>query len=251
MFARAKGTFTMIGVIAIPVAIVGTLIGALFQLLPIVSHFLDLAGSNSLTGFIIAVLLTAVASALAFTLVGAAVSQTMSDIDAGRPASWRRSVGTTVGAWRPLLLGFVIAAVGVVLLGCTIVLAPVALFMLVRRVFLPQAVVLDGVDNARAALGRSVDAVHRRWWHTAVTIGTVIAGTKVISTTIGLLVLIVAKPPFWLLSLLIVALDAVLAPIGAITVTYLYGNAQARSAEPDQPDEDDDRYRRTITMSDA
>ncbi len=251
MFSKAKGTFTMLGVAAIPVAIVGTLLGALFQQLPIVSHFLDLAGSSGLTGLIMAVLVTAVASALAFTLVGAAVAQTMSDIEADRPPSWKRSIGATSAQWRPLLAGFVIAAVGVIILGCTIILAPVALYLLVRRVFLPQAVMLDHFVKARAALARSVDSVRRRWWHTAVTLGTVILGTKVISTTIGLVVLIIAKPPFWLLSLLIVALDAVLAPIGAITVTYLYGNARARSAETDDVDAGDDDYRRTMTMSEA
>jgi hypothetical protein len=72
-----------------------------------------------------------------------------------------------------------------------------------------------------------------------------IAASKIISTTIGLLVLIVAKPPFWLLSLMIVAVDAVLAPISAITATYLYGNSNVRSANPDDAED----YRRTMTMS--
>jgi len=76
-----------------------------------------------------------------------------------------------------------------------------------------------------------------------------IAATKIISTTIGLLVLIVAKPPFWLLSLMIVAVDAVLAPISAITATYLYGNSNARSATTVDEVDDVDDYRRTITMS--
>ena len=142
-------------------------------------------------------------------------------------------------------MGFGLAAALVIILGCTIVLAPIALFVLVRRVFLPQAVMLDDVGTGRGAIARSISATRRRWWHTAVTIGAVIAGTKVISTTIGLLVLIVIQPPFWMLSLMIVAIDAVLAPISAITVTYLYGNSNARSAETAEPED----YRRTITMS--
>ena len=249
MFAQAKGTFTMIGVTAIPVGVLGAILGALVQMLPLVSDFFDLAGTGGLSGLIGALLATALASALAFTFVGAAVARTMADIDVGLPPSWTRSVGAAFDKKRPLLAGFGRAAAAVVVLGCTIVLAPLALFLLVRRVFIPQAVMLDDIGTARGAISRSIAATRRRWWHTAVTLGAMIAATKIISTTIGLLVLIVAKPPFWLLSLMIVAVDAVLAPISAITATYLYGNSNARSATTVDEVDDVDDYRRTITMS--
>src|SRR4029077_15299722 len=129
--------------------------------------------------------------------------RTMADIDVGQPPSWTRSVGAAFDKKRPLLAGFGRARAAVVVLGCPIVLAPLALFLLVRRVFIPQAVMLDDIGTARGAIARSIAATRRRWWHTAVTLGAMIAGTKIISTTIGLLVLIVAKPPFWLLSLMI------------------------------------------------
>jgi hypothetical protein len=245
MLSQAKGTFTMIGVAAIPVAIAGAVLAALVQRLQIVSDFFDLTGTTGLSALIGALLVTAVASALAFTFVGAAVARTMADMDDGRPPSWRRSVGSALAKWRPLLAGFGLAAALVIVLGCTIVLAPIALFMLVRRVFLPQAVMLDDIGSARGAIARSIAATRRRWLHTAVTIGAMVAATKLVSTTIGLIVLIVAKPPFWLLSLMIVAVDAVLAPISAITATYLYGNATALSAGT----EDTEDYRRTMTMS--
>ncbi len=248
MLWQAKGTFTMIGVMAIPVAIVGAVLAALVQMLPIVNDFFDLTGTTGLSALIGAMLATAVASALAFTFVGAMVARTMADMDDSRRPSWRRSVGSALAKRRPLLTGFVLAAALVIVLGSTIVLAPVALFMLVRRVFLPQAVMLDDVGTARGAIARSIAATRRRWWHTAVTIGAMIAATKVVSTTIGLLVLIVAKPPFWLLSLMIVAVDAVLAPISAIAATYLYGNSTAAAAESANADDADD-YRRTMTMS--
>jgi hypothetical protein len=217
-------------------------------MVPLVSDFFELTGTGGLSGLIGALLATAIASALAFTFVGAAVAQTMADIDAGQTPSWRRSVGAALANKRPLLTGFGLAAALVILLGCTIVLAPVALFALVRRVFIPQAVVLDDMGTARGAIARSIDAARRRWWHTAITIGVALGATKLVSTTIGLLVLIVAKPPFWLLSLMIVAVDAVLTPIGAITATYLYGNAAASSAETEDTG-DEEGYRRTMTMS--
>ena len=173
----------------------------------------------------------------------------MSDIDAGLAPSWTRSVRSALARWRPLLTGFGLAAALVIILGCTIVLAPVALFMLVRRVFIPQAIMLDDAGTARGAIARSIAAVRRRWFNTGVTIGLMIAATKVVSTTIGLLVLIVVQPPFWLLSLMIVAVDAVLAPISAITATYLYGNARAQDADPVESSDEADDYRRTMTMS--
>ena len=102
MLAQAKGTFTMIGVVAIPVALIGTLLAALVKELPIVQDFFDLTGSSGLTGLIMALLVTAVA-----TRVGLHICRCRGVVNDVRH---RCRSGAVVDAFRQIRIGQMAAA---------------------------------------------------------------------------------------------------------------------------------------------
>ena len=199
-------TFTMIGVAAIPVAVVGTILGAIVQTLPIVQRLLRPDGINRPDGID-----PRRAGDGRCQRVGVHVRRCSRRPDDERHRRRSSTVVEAIGQERARQEGPLADRLRAG--GCCLSsfwAAPSCSHRSRCSCWFEgsscrRLVMFDDVGKARAALARSVATVRRRWWHTAVTIGAVLAATKVVSTTIGLLVLIVAKPPFWLLSLMIVA----------------------------------------------
>jgi hypothetical protein len=117
---------------------------------------------------------------------------------------------------------------------------PWGIRQLVRYLYVPDAVVLEGSADGRSALARSSELVKGRWFRTAVVFVVVNLVVLLGGTVLGLVLLLVTTGlPLWVFSLLVTTVGALLTPYSAAAVTLLYGDAraaEARSAqEPAEP----------------
>ena len=120
-----------------------------------------------------------------------------------------------------------------VLLNLTVVGAPLAGWLVVRYQLMGAVAMLEqgSADDLRL---RASGLVRHRWWHTAVFALGIWAGIHAIGVAIGLLVLVAATGlPLWAGSLVVMAVEVALTPLGGIALTLLYGDA---AVEHDQPD---------------
>jgi hypothetical protein len=217
LYRDRPATLAATGLIAVPVAVVAVLVGLVLQRLPVVGP--------PAAGFVAAAF-----SALTVVLVGAAVAAVLEPARGlagnGVPGAGAalRAVGRHAG---DLAAGFVPAAVLVGVLTVTVVGAPVAVWLAVRYLFLPQTVMLDGLGG-RPGLRHSGALVRRRWWHTVTVAVLVWAAVTVVAVAVGLLLLVtVTALPLWVVSAVAAACYIALLPLAAIVLTLLYGDARA------------------------
>ena len=152
-----------------------------------------------------------------------AASRTRRERSASPPAAALPLLGVYVLTLLLMLAGAVIAVIGWV-----------GLFLLVRFAFAPQVITIEG-HTLRRSLRRSWDLTKGRWFHTALTIGLILFAVKLVSTTIGLIVLILFRPPFWVLTPVIAVTDALMSPIAGICASYLYGDVRGRARGSRRP----------------
>ena len=163
----------------------------------------------------------------------------MGELSARRTPTVRGAFEAVAERFGVLIKGFVQAAVVVLLLMFTIIGIPFAIRQLVRYQFLPHVAMLEGHDG-RQSLERSSDLVRGRWWHTAAFIGLVDLVLAIALSAIGLLVLVVLRPPFWVLTIAIGLASMLVYPIATIATTLLYGDAVVQDAEASSAADEDD-----------
>jgi hypothetical protein len=161
---------------------------------------------------------------LASVVISAMVAWVMGELSAGRSPTLR-DVFAAVVARSGALFGALVRCVAVVALASvTVVGIPFAIHRLVAYHFVAQCVMLEGVDG-QAAPRRSVQLVRHRWWHTALVLGVIGLAVTAVVGAAAMLLLIAARPPFWLLSWLIGLAELAVVPIAAAAATLLYGDA--------------------------
>jgi hypothetical protein len=216
----------VIGLVAIPVSVLTSLVHRIVLWIPFVDDLIAVAGSRSESAVTIALLVGSLGSTVLYVLVAAAAAAI---VDQPHPS--RASVGQAIG---PLLSTTARAAAIVIGLLFTIVGIPWAIRQLVRYQLIPQVVVLEGVEG-KEALQRSSEVVRGRWWWTA----TLVAVLQFVIGTVGLLFalgVLVAFPgiPLWLFNIFSALVFEFLMPIFGVVMAYVYGSHIARR-ETDAP----------------
>jgi hypothetical protein len=223
-FARAPLVFTLIGLVSLPLGFVGGLLTSLIRWAPFAGRMLVVSESDGLWRLVLSLFVGGLANVITLTAVTAAVAWTINEMSAGRTPSVREVVGAVVHRAGDLGRGLLRAVVIIAALVLSVVGIPFAIRQVVRYQFLPQAVMIEGRDG-RAALARSSVLVRGRWWHTAVVIGLVNAVIALSATVVGLLILVLLRPPVWLLSVVISVASMLVMPLAGTAVTLLYGDA--------------------------
>lgn len=227
LYRRSFKARVVFGLVYLPTAVIVGLMGALIALIPVLRDVLDVAGTQSGTGVVFALIVGGLANLAAYVVVNALVSAHMDERTAKRsPVESARFVWAKRN---DLVRGFVRATLIVGGLMISIVGIPWGIRQLVRYQFLPQAVILEG-DDAKRSLARSSDLVTGRWLHTAVMIA-VFNGLLIVSSmTVGLLVLVLfASIPLWLFTAIMPLVHGLIVPLTASAQTMLYGDAVAES----------------------
>jgi hypothetical protein len=222
--------FTLIGIAAVPVASLASLITSLIRWLPVTDRLLVVSGPNGVWRIVLAAYIGGVASILTTTIVVAAVSWAMAEMSVGRVPSLAAVIGAVWDRSGDLTRGFLRAAAIVIALMLTVVGIPFAIWQLVRYQFLPQVVMTEGLGG-RAALARSSALVRGRWWHTAIFVAVIDLVVTLAGSAVGVLVVVAARPPVWLLSIAVTVASLVVMPLTSIAVTLLFGDAASEHDE--------------------
>jgi hypothetical protein len=188
------------------------------------------AGGEGETGGLLALLALLAGTVLTLGglgLVQAATARALVEVDEGREI-------TALGAYRlalgrlPSLLGALgLAVAAAVALGLTVVLLPVAVWLVGRWALVAQVVELED-RSPLTALRRSSDLVSGRWLKVA-SLAVVGAGfVLALGPLVGALLIFVTDVPFALLNVFAGLAYALAMPLVALTTSYLYFDAIVR-----------------------
>jgi hypothetical protein len=236
MYVGRMPLFVGIGVLAIPIALLVTLLQALvLQASTVVGFESEGEGSGLLALLVLAIGTTLTLVGLG--LVQAATVRALDEIDRGRSPGPVRAYRLALDSILPLLGGLAIAVVVVTLLASSVFLLPIAIWLAVRWALIAAVVELEAL-SALGALRRSGRLVRRRWLKVAslVLVGGGIALAA--GPLLGALLIFVTDAPLWVLNTVAGVVYAVAMPFVALTTAYLYFDARARDElaerEPDQ-----------------
>lgn len=226
--------FVVVGLLAVPVGLLAVLNVVVLQHLPFIGSALRVSTEQSTPGsrVLFSSWVATTFWPLTILLISGAVAHLMDDgrSHLGMRRAWTavRAVGTR---WRELAWTYLPVAVVVVFLSWTGVGLPVAAWLTVRFQFLGQIVMREDLSGS-AARRRAGRLVRGRWWHTAVVALIVWAGINALGVLLGILVLVFfTSLPLGTITAIAVVVQVALAPLGAIALTLLYGDAAAEREE--------------------
>lgn len=233
-FARFRTdprTFMGLGALAIPVIVAASALVGVARALPLLGDLIELSDTGASSRIVVSAVTGGIATSVAFVFVVAAVGIVLDRADSGDDTE----VATAIAAVRsrtPQLGGVVaIVLVAVASMTSTVLLAPLAAWLVVRWQFAAPAVMVERC-SARAGLARSMRLTRGRWWHTLVVSGAINLAVLGSGVIVGLLVLTVfSSLPLWSLTAVVAAVGTVVMPVGAIALNLLYGDAAAQADE--------------------
>lgn len=218
--------FIALGLLYLPAAAFAAAIAVFARLIPFVGEFIELARPSGGTNLFMAALAGGAVNLAAFVGVSALVAEFLRG--ANRTSGGLRDATRVTWARRSTLLkAFIRTYATVVILMVSIIGIPWGIRQIVRYQLMPQVIVHEETD-ARGSLQRSTELVHGRWLHTAFA-ATAING-MVFVTVMGLSLLLLvgaASIPLWAFSALVTLLYILVAPLAAIAMNLVYGDAVA------------------------
>jgi hypothetical protein len=154
-------------------------------------------------------------------LVQAATAVALAEVDAGRRIDPLKAYRLALVRFPSLLGALALPAMVVALLGFTVALVPIAVFLAVRWALVAQTVVLED-ESSLGALRRSAELVRGRWFKVA-SLSVVGAGLALVLGPIaGTLLILLTNAPFALLNVVAGLVYALAMPLVALTTAYLY-----------------------------
>jgi len=164
---------------------------------------------------------------LALGFVQAASARAIAEIDAGRGVSVLGAFRMALDSLRPLLGAFAIAVAVVTVLGLSLFLLPIAIWLVVRWALLVPVAELED-RSALDALRRSGALVRREWLKA----GTLVAAAGFLAIAagplLGALLILLVEAPFELVNVVAGLVYAVAMPFVGITTTYVYYDTLVR-----------------------
>jgi hypothetical protein len=236
MYVGHPALFLGIGAMLVPVGIVVSIVQSLllggFGLLGIESTG-ESAGALVLLVFAVGTTLTL----LGLGVVQAATVRALVEIDDGTAVGPLQAYALAFDSIRPLLRGFAIAVGAWIVLTLTAFLIPVAIWLAVRWILLPQVVELEG-ESGVGGLRRSGQLVRHRWIRVASLVGASALIALAAGPLIGALLIFATDAPLPLLNVVAGVVYALAMPFVALTAAYVYFDARARDelGTDEQPD---------------
>jgi hypothetical protein len=183
----------------------------------------DLAGLFAWLAVVVGTTLTL----LGLGLVQAATACALVELDAGRTLSPTTAYRLTLAKLRPLLGAVAVAVAMWILLATSVVLLPVAIWLVVRWSLLAPAVELED-RGALGALRRSAELVRGRWLRVGSLVGLGGLIALLAGPLIGALLIFVSNSSLALLNLVAGIVYAITLPYVALVTCYVYFDARVR-----------------------
>ena len=226
VYSKKPLLFLGIGLLALPISVVVTLLQALF--LHASSVFgIEIEGANGGVLVYGAVAIGTALTLLGLGLVMAATARALVDIDAGRPTSPAKAYREALTYVWSLLGALVIASVVISALVVSVFLIPLAIWLVVRWALIVPVVVLED-RSAANALRRSARLVRLGWFKTGslavVGAALALAAGPVLS---GLLIILTSTPLAWL-NIVSGLIYAAAMPFVALATIYVYFDMRVR-----------------------
>jgi hypothetical protein len=225
MYVRRPRLFIGLGLLLVPIVLVVTLL----QWLLVTG--LDAVGSvtGDLAGFFawLALVVGTTLTLLGLALVQAATAAALVELDAGRSVSAAHAYRLTFGKLRPLVGAVAVAVAAWILLASSVVLLPVAVWLVVRWSLLAPVVALE--DRHRVgALRRSAELVRGRWLRVGSLVGLSGLIALLAGPLVGALLIFVSNSSLALLNLVAGIVYAIALPFVALVTSYVYFDARVR-----------------------
>jgi hypothetical protein len=160
-------------------------------------------------------------------LVQAASARALTEIDAGREIGPLRSYRLALDRFPRLLGAIAVAVVIVALLGVTVALLPLAVWLTGRWALVAQAVELENA-SALGGLRRSSELVRGHWFKVASLIVVGAGAALVLGPVVGALLIFATDAPFALLNIVAGVVYVLAMPLVALTTAYVYLDAIVR-----------------------
>jgi len=241
MYAGNLRLFLGIGLLFVPLGLLITLVQWLLFRVSFLEPLVDEAGRRNAFVAGLAFVLGLVLTLLGFAVAQAATAHALTDLAAGRRAGARAAYRAVLRRPLPLVRALAIAVVAQVVLDLTLVLIPVAIFLLVRWALLG---VIAGVEpeGKGGLLRRSAVLIHGNWWRAATIVIGVTGLALLLGPVLGGLVLVGTSAAFNVVNLISAIVYVAALPFAAIAVTYLYYDLRLRReaalAAPAEADEE-------------
>jgi hypothetical protein len=170
------------------------------------------------------------ASWLGLTVVQAATSYAVVELDEGRPVSATAALRQAARRWRPLLKALAIVVVAADALDFSVIGAIAGAYLVVRWSLFAQAIMI-GDGTADGPLRQSLHATRRHFWRTASVTLFITGSALLIGPLLGAMLLFATNASFNFVNIVAAIVEALLTPLVAITTTYLYFDLQIRSKQ--------------------
>jgi hypothetical protein len=226
MYGRRLRVFLGIGLLFVPLGLLITLVQFLVFRVSSLDALVDEAGERNAFVDALALGLGLVFTLAGFAVVQAATARALVDVDAGRPATALTAYRAVLPRLATLVGALVILVAVALVLSVTLVLVPVAAFLLVRWSLLAIVEGLEG-GSAIGVLRRSAYLARGHWWRTA-SILLVAVGALLLGPAVGVLVLLFTGAAFDLVNLIAALVYVAALPFAAVVTTYLYLDLRER-----------------------
>lgn len=229
---RHPRLFLGIGLVFIPIGLLVTLLQWLLFQVAVFDVLVDEAGSRNSFVALLALAFGGVFGLIGLAVAQAATARALAQIEGGRKVTALGAYRGLLPYWRPLTLALAGATITYVVLGMSVILIPVGVYILVRWSLLAVVVGMEG-DGARpGVLRRSASLTRRNWWRTAslgvgVTVLALLAGPAV-----GTLALIGTGAAFNVVNLIAACVYVAAVPFAAIVMSLLYLDLSIREEAP-------------------
>jgi len=226
MYVGRARLFVGIGVLFLPISILVTVIQAGFLSVSRVVGIATEAESGGLLVLLVLTISTAL-TLLGISLVTAATTRALVEIDEGREIGPVRAYRLAVDSIRPILGALVIAILVGSLLTTSIFLVPIAIWLVVRWALFVPAAELEDLSGI-GALRRSSRLVRHAWLKVGSL--TIVGGALALAAGpfIGALLIFVTSIPFSFINLIAGLVYVVTMPFVALATTYVYFDVRVR-----------------------
>ena len=234
MYVRRLGLFVGIGLLALPISIVITILQALvvwaFRIAGV-----DTSGQSGGVFFWAVVAIGTALTLLGLGLVQAATVRALVELDADRPVGPVRAFRLAFERVGSLVAAVSLFAVAVTLLLSSFLLIPIAIWLAVRWALIVPVIELEGASAGRS-LRRSARLVRQGW----LKVGSIVVVGAALALAVGpllgaLLILVTSIPLAWL-NVVSGLVYVVSMPFVSVATAYVYFDMRARDeaaeAEP-------------------
>ncbi len=227
MYSRHAFLFLGIGLLFIPIGIAAS--GLQLLIVRAGTFAAPVSGIAQLeaTAGVVAVLVGGLITIVGHSLVVAVTSRAMTELDAGRRISPWSAYRSSLDSLLPLFRALLVVIVVVLALSVTLVLIPVAIYLVIRWSLIAPVVELEG-RTAWDALKRSARLTRGHLWR-VLSLGLGVSGLALlVGPLVGALILLVTGLSFDLVNVLAGLIYVLVMPYAAIVIAYIYYDLRVR-----------------------